>query len=201
VSPGGRDGERDARTFDTMFRALGNLPCQVVLIPGKHDAPERAFLAASVSREWVERQLHAIHGTFAITQHIAAAGFGGAITDSERETEQALRYPAWEVLYRLGFLRELDQPLLLVFHHPPAEMKAIDVVDGKHVGSAAITELIGTWRPKVAVVAGESPGRETYGDTTVISSGRFDQGHYAVFDARSGRTVELKTLGGQPVAR
>jgi Icc-related predicted phosphoesterase len=200
VSPGGRDREQDARTLDTMFHALGQLPSPVVLIPGEHDAPERAFLAASVSREWVERQLHAIHGAFAVVHNIATAGFGGAVTDSERETEQALRYPAWEVIYRLGFLRELEQPLLLVFHHPPAEMKAIDVVDGKHAGSPAVTELIGTWRPKVAVVAGETPGRETYGDTTVISSGRFDQGQYAVFDARSGRTVELRTLGGQPVA-
>jgi Icc-related predicted phosphoesterase len=201
AGPGERDRERDARTFDATFRALGTLPCPVVLIPGEHDAPERAFLAASVSREWVERQLHAVHGAFALVQHLAAAGFGGAITEGERETERVLRYPAWEVIYRMGFLRELDQQLLLVFHHPPAEMKAIDLVEGKHVGSAAVTELIGTWRPKVAVVAGESPGRETYGDTTVVSTGRFDQGHYALFDARSGRTVELKTVGGQPVAR
>ena len=48
----------------------------------------------------------------------------------------------------------------------PAEMKAIDLVEGKHVGSTVVTELIGTWRPKVAVVAGQTPGREEYGDTT-----------------------------------
>ncbi len=200
TGPGERQAERDAHTFDALFRTLADLACPAVVVPGEHDAPERAFLAASVSRQWIERQLHAIHGAFAVVHNFAAAGFGGAITEHERETEQALRYPSWEVLYRMAFLRELEQPLLLVFHHPPAEMKAIDVVDGRHVGQPAVTELIGTWRPKVAVVAGAEPGREEYGDTIVVSCGRLDQGHYAVFDARSGRTVEFKKVSGQPVA-
>ncbi len=201
TGPGDRQADRDARTFDALFRTLADLPCPAVVVPGEHDAPERAFLAASVSRLWVDRQLHAIHGAFALVHNFAAAGFGGAITEGERETEHALRYPSWEVLYRMAFLRQLEQPLLLVFHHPPAEMKAIDVVDGRHMGQPAVTELIGTWRPKVAVVAGMEPGREEYGDTIVVSCGRFDQGQYAVFDARSGRTVEFKKVGGQPVAR
>jgi Icc-related predicted phosphoesterase len=201
TGPGERQAERDARTFDALFRTLADLPGPVVIVPGEHDAPERAFLAASVSRLWVERQLHAIHGAFAVVRNFAVAGFGGAITERERETERALRYPSWEVLYRMAFLRELEQSLLLVFHHPPAEMKAIDLVDAQHIGQPAVTELIGTWRPKVAVVAGVEPGREEYGDTIVISCGRFDQGDYAVFDARSGRTVEFKKVSGQPVAR
>jgi hypothetical protein len=35
----------------------------------------------------------------------SVAGFGGRITDNDREIETALRYPGGEVTYRLGYAR------------------------------------------------------------------------------------------------
>ncbi len=121
------------------------------------------------------------------------AGFGGRTTDNERETETALRYPGWEVTYRLGFLGQLEQNLLLVFHNPTAETGDLDLVGGERMGSQTVNELIGTWRPKFAVVAGENQGREMYGSSVVVSPGRFDQGQYAVFDTHRGGDVHLRT--------
>jgi uncharacterized protein len=190
--------EEAATTFDAFFRALAALRCPTAIVPGEHDAPERLFLPAAVARTWTERGVHVVHGSFTFLDNLAVVGFGGLVTDNEREVERALGYPAWEMLYRMSFLSEIDQQLLMVFHHPPAKTKAADLIDGRHTGSLAITELIGTWRPKVAVVGGPTPAIEVFGDTLVISPGRFDQGDYAVFDPRSGRGFELRNARALP---
>jgi Icc-related predicted phosphoesterase len=185
--------EEMPRALHRALHTLAALPCAVAVLPGEFDAPERLVLPITTAQEWTERHLHCIHGMFMTVSDMAVAGFGGQVMTRERETETALRYPAWEVKYRTAFLSELDQPLILAAHHPPAEMRELDLVDGQHFGSPAITELIGTWRPRVAVVAGTRPGQEMYGSTVVVSPGRFDQGQYSVFDARRGRDALFHT--------
>jgi Icc-related predicted phosphoesterase len=133
---------------------------------------------------------------YATIGDLAVAGFGGRITERERETESALRYPGWEARYRMAFLTQVDQALLvMVFHNPPARVGNLDLVDGERVGNEEVTELIGTWSPRVAVVAGDRAGRELYGTTVVVSPGRLDRGEYAVFDPRRDRDVRFRSVG------
>jgi uncharacterized protein len=171
---------------------LAALPCPVAVVPGEQDAPEHRVLPILAAQQWIEHHLYCVHGMHAVVRELAIAGFGGAIVERERETETALRYPAWEARYRMAFVTQLDQPLLaLAFHHPPAQVRSLDLVDGVHAGSEEVTELIGTWNPRVAVVAGASPGSELYADTVVVSPGRLDRGEYAVVDTRGRRDVHF----------
>jgi Icc-related predicted phosphoesterase len=191
----GREGSTVARGLHRLLHGLAALPCAVAVVPGAADAPERRVLPVATAQEWTERNLHCVHGMLATIDDLAVAGFGGDITERERETEVALRYPAWELRYRMAFLNRVEQPLLLVHHHPPAQMHELDVVDGRHIGSQAVTEVVGTWRPRVVVVAGPRPAREMYASTVVVSPGRLDQGSYALFDAFHDRKVQFHTAG------
>jgi Icc-related predicted phosphoesterase len=193
----GRLGEHDeveARTLHRALHELAAMPCKVVVVPGEWDGPERRVLSIMAGQEWAEHHLSCIHGMHVADGELAFAGFGGRITEREREVEYALRYPGWEARYRVAFLAQLDQPLLvLVFHSPPARVRELDVVDGRPAGSETVTELIGTWSPKVAVVAGDRPGQQPHAATLVVSPGRLDRGEYAVFDPRHGREVRFLT--------
>lgn len=183
-----------ARALQTALHELAALPCGVAVVPGEHDAPERRVLPVMASQEWVEHHFFCLHGMGASLGELAVTGFGGRITARERETESALRYPGWEARYRMAFLTRVDQALLvMVFHTPPARVGELDMVDGRHMGSEDVTELIGTWGPKVAVVAGDRPGKHMYGTTVVMSPGRLDRGEYALFDPRRGRDVRFCT--------
>lgn len=193
-----RAGDR-ARGLHTAMHELAALPCAVAVVPGEHDAPERRVLPVLAGREWAEHHLYCVHGMGASTGDLAVAGFGGRITGCERETESALHYPGWEAGYRTAFLAQREQaPLVMVFHTPPARVHDVDLVDGMHVGSRDVTELIGTWSPPVAVVAGDLPSRQRYAATVVVSPGRLDRGEYAVFDPR-GRDVRFRSAA--PAAR
>ena len=120
--------------------------------------------------------------------------FGGRITEGERETETALHYPGWEVMYRMAFLSQLEQDLVLIFHHPLAQVHELDLVDHEHAGREVITELVGAWRPRVVVVAGARQAREMYGTTVVVSPGHLDQGQYTVFDTHRSMQAVFRTI-------
>ena len=80
------------------------------------------------------------------SDHVLFAGMGGEIVDdpdAEREEQQALRYPAWEVEYRLKVLRELahDYQKVFLFTTVPAH-KGL-----RRPGSEMLAELIKTYSP------------------------------------------------------
>lgn len=187
-APAGNETDR-AQQLHRVLVGLADAPCPVCVIPGENDAPERLVMPAATAEQWVARNLRSVHGSFALVGNTAVVGFGGAITDTGRDVDTRLSYPAWEAAYRLAFIRELDQRLVLVFHQPHAEAKEVDVVDGEHRGSRGVTALIGTWRPRLAVVGGVEQGREVYGDTVVVSPGAFSRGHYAVADENARNAV------------
>ncbi|HEV7679007.1 MAG TPA: hypothetical protein VGQ42_10610 [Candidatus Dormibacteraeota bacterium] len=189
----GGNGTAHDRTamLQRVLSGLADLPCTVAVVPGEHDAPERLVLQALVMSQWATRGLHCVHGMFTVAHELAVVGFGGRVRDDDgREVVSRLEYPGWEAEYRIAVANELDQRLLLVFHHPHAEAKQLDVVDGQHTGSRAVTEMIGTWRPRVAVVGGMVQGQEIYGDTMVVSPGAYSSGQYAVVDEHA-RDVAL----------
>src|SRR2546430_2481453 len=87
----GRAAEKGApQALHRVLRTLADLPCQVALVPGEQDVPERHVLPIATAQEWTERRLHCVHGMPLLMGQLAVAGFGGRITDHEREVEQAL---------------------------------------------------------------------------------------------------------------
>jgi hypothetical protein len=188
----GGDGDR-AAGYRAVFRELGRAGHQTFWVPGPGDAPVGDYLREAAGMETAYPFLHGVHGTVAFAPGtVLVAGFGGEVDDdpaAERDEVHRLRYPRWEVDYRLKLLgRELsehEQPILL-FATPPAH-KGLDAP-----GSEVLAELIVTHRARLVVCGGERRTM-TLGRTLVVAPGSLAQGHYAVADLQS-RTAELSEL-------
>ena len=161
-------------------------------IPGPNDAPLADFLREASNMEVVYPFLRGVHGTVALAPgSVLFAGMGGEIADDPdviRNEEAVVRYAGWEAEYRLKVVREFDEhQKVLLFSTPPAHK-------GIHqAGSETVAELINTYVPRVAIVAGEEPSEVRLGTTLVVCPGRFDQGQYAIVDYHD-LSVEAATL-------
>ena len=179
-----------------IFSALGEGGLPTFWVPGAADAPLSAYLRESYNMEIVHPHLHGVHGTFAIGPgRVLFAGMGGELVDEPEATrleDERLRYPAWELEYRLKTIRELrDYEKVFLFATQPAHK-------GLHgAGSEGLAVLINTYRPRLAVVPGDAVAETRLGTTLVVRSGRLDQGEYALIDLHD-LSVQPRTLGDQP---
>ncbi len=181
-------------TYRALFKALGEADTPAYWVPGPVDAPISEYMSESFNMEIAFPHLHGIHGTASVADgQVLFAGMGGEIVDdpdTPRVEEAMLRYPGWEAEYRLRLIAEFDQPLkILLFATRPAHK-------GLHEpGSEEVAELIKTYAPKVAIVAGEGASEERLGTSLVVCPGRLDLGVYSVIDIHSG-SVEVGELAG-----
>jgi Icc-related predicted phosphoesterase len=191
-------GDRDAReAYRAIFSLLGKARVQSFWVPGAHDAPIASYLRESYNTEMVFPFLHGIHGTIALSpDYLLLAGMGGEVVDDPdlaREEVDALRYPGWEVEYRLQVLRELshDYEKVFLFSTAPAH-KGLD-----QPGSEVLAELIKTHRPRAVVVsAGEGVRTELLARTLVVFPGSLAANEFAVVDVRE-RTARPVALSGR----
>jgi Icc-related predicted phosphoesterase len=174
--------------FRSVFQALGDLDVPTYWVPGPDDAPVGDYLSEAHHMEMVFPNLHGVHGTAAFTPdaHTVIAGLGGEISDDPRGARdeiEHLRYPRWEPEYQLKLLRELDEhQLVMAFATPPAHKGAA------HGGSEAVTELIGTYRPR-ALICGGGQMNETIGRTVVVAPGSLQDGKYAIVEVNQRDVV------------
>jgi Icc-related predicted phosphoesterase len=185
---GDQDGGRN------VLRALGHAQIPVYWVPGPGDAPVGRYLREAYNIEIPFPLLRGVHGTATATPDtgVVFAGMGGEISDDPnevREEDARMRYPRWEVEYRLKVLGELDyNELVMLFATPPAH-KGLS-----RPGSEAVAELVNTYRPRLVVSAGER-GVETLGKSVTVSPGDLGDGHYAIADLHR-RAAELEELAG-----
>jgi uncharacterized protein len=184
----------EQEAYRAVFRTFGPARIQTFWVPGAQDAPLAGYLRESYNAETVHPFLHGVHGVMALSSdHLVFAGMGGEIVDDpevQREEQVALRYPAWEVEYRLKVLRELAHDYLKVFLFTtvPAH-KGL-----QRPGSEVLAELIKTYSPRVAFVAGgEGVRQEMLANTLVVFPGRLACGEYAIVDIQD-RSVKPATL-------
>jgi uncharacterized protein len=168
-------------TYRAVFKALGRAERATFWVPGPTDAPLRDYLRESSNMETVYPHLHGVHGTVArAPDQLMFAGMGGEIVDdldAIRAEEALLRYPAWEAEYRLKVIREFKEyEKVFLFTTKPAH-KGL-----REPGSEALAELIKTFNPRVAIVAGEGVAEERLAKTLVVCPGRLDRGQYALID-------------------
>jgi len=181
-------------TYRAVFRTLGEAGLPTFWVPGPIDAPISDYLLESSNMEVAFPHLRGVHGSAASADgQVLFAGMGGEIVDdpsTPRVEEAILRYPGWEAEYRLKVIEEFDQPLkVLLFATRPMHK-------GLHeAGSEVVAEMINTYSPKIAIVAGEGATEERLGTTLVISPGRLDLGVYSVIDIHDG-SVEVGELTG-----
>ena len=187
--------ERKGDAYRAVFRALGESGFRGFWVPGPTDAPLHDYLRESYNIEIAFPLVRGVHGTVALGDaHVLFAGMGGEVVDDPntiRDEESVLRYAGWEAEYRLKVIREFDAPeKVFLFTTAPAHK-------GLHApGSEVIAELIKTYNPRFAIVAGEEPAQEELAKTLVVCPGRLDRGSYALIDLRA-RSVEAATLGVQ----
>ena len=159
-----------------VFRALAAARRPVFWVPGPDDAPVAAHLRAAHSIEVVHSDLDGVHGTAALAPgQVVVAGLAGEISDDPdepREEIERLRYPRWEAEYRLKLLREWPEHERVLLFHTHPEHKGLG-----RAGSDAIAELIGTFRPRVAVCGGD-PSSELLGRSLIVAPGRASDGQY-----------------------
>lgn len=190
-------GEHDAGPRH-VFRKLALAACPVFWVPGPGDVPVERYLQEASSIETAFTGVRGVHGTVASAPGgLLFAGFGGRVNDDlgqARDERERLSYPRWEAGYRLKVLGEFEyNELVLLFWTPPAH-KGLD-----RPGSEAVTELIGTYRPRVVVCAGER-GVEELGRSLVVAPGRIRDGHYAVVELHE-RTAMLQEVAASPAGR
>jgi Icc-related predicted phosphoesterase len=185
-------------TYRAIFRVLGEADRPAFWVPGPTDAPLRDYLRESYNMEIAFPFLRGVHGTAALGPgDVLFCGMGGEISDDPetmRDEEALVRYPAWEVEYRLKVIREFDpREQVFLFTTPPAHK-------GLHEpGSEVLAELIKTYNPRVAIIAGDEPAQEELARTLVVCPGRLDRGDYAVVDLRA-RSVKTGTVAAQASA-
>jgi Icc-related predicted phosphoesterase len=180
--------------FRAIFKSLGPARVPTYWVPGPGDAPFAHYLRESSNIETVYPFLHGVHGTATLARgYVLVAGMGGEIVDdpgAQRDEVETLRYPGWEADYRLKVLREFthEYEKVFLFATPPAHK-------GLHEpGSEVVAELIKTYDPRVALVAGgDGVRRELLGSTLVVLTGSLPLGEYAVVDVQ-GRKAEPAML-------
>jgi len=195
---GNLTGEADRpEDYRAIFKALGPPQVQTFWVPGPADVPLAHYLRESANIETVYPFLHGVHGAMALGRgpsgYLVFAGMGGEILDdpnTPRDEVGALRYPAWEVEYRLKVLRELahDYEKVFLFATRPAHKGR------QRPGSEVLAELIKTYDPRVALVAGggDGVGRELLGTTPVVYTGSLTKGDYAVVDIQDRKAEPAK---------
>jgi Icc-related predicted phosphoesterase len=186
------DGSETAHR--AVLKALGPARVHTFWVPGPLDAPVAAYLRESYNMETVFPFLHGVHGTLALSpDYVLFAGMGGEIVDhpdTRREEQETLRYPGWEVEYRLKVCQALthEYPKVFLFTTVPAH-KGLD-----QSGSEVLAELIKTYSPRVVLIAGgQGVRRELLATSLVVLPGSLARGEYALVDLQE-RTVESAKL-------
>jgi uncharacterized protein len=184
-----------ADTYREIFRTLGESGLRVFWLPGANDAPVRDYLREAHNMEIAFPLLRGVHGTAVQAPgQFVFSGMGGEILDDPdamRGEETLLRYPGWEVEYRLKGRNEFkERQKVFLFTTWPAHK-------GLHEpGSEVLAELIKTYKPRLVVVGREGASEMRIAKTLVISPGRMDQRQYALVDLRE-LTVEAVTPAEQ----
>ena len=169
--------------YRAIFKTLGPPRVETFWVPGPADAPLTHYLQESSNIETVYPFLHGVHGTVALgSGYVLFGGMGGEILDdpnTQRDEVGALRYPGWEVEYRLKVLREFSHEYEKVFL-----FATLAAHKGLHQpGSEVLAELIKTYNPRVTLMAGgDGVRQELLASTLVVLPGSLTRGQYAVVD-------------------
>jgi len=186
---------RDRDILHAFVDTISAFQGTVRIIPGHVDAPYNLFLEEILSRRHRYPHVLPIHHNFINTgRDFVLVGFGGEITEGDRDDEVLVRFPRWELEYWLDAVNHLPQEPVLLTHIPPLAER-IDLAEGEHVGNAFLRRLIEELKPIYAFCghAHAAQGMEEIGETMVINPGALTHGHYAILNTRK-ETVRFDTV-------
>ena len=155
-------------------------------VPGNMDIEETCV------RSLIDRKMN-IHKKIASIDNFDVVGFGGGQTpfDTPFEPSGEEIKESVELLYE----RMSSGPKAGVIHQPPKDT-GLDVVDGEHVGSGKVRELVDE-NDFDFILTGhihQSRGEDNVSDTLIVNPGPVKEGYYGLLEVDDGFSVELKSL-------
>lgn len=142
----------------------------------------------------LEKECISVHGKGNVLGDVGFYGYGGAKTPFNTPLE-----PTEDELQR-GLEKGFNEVSKVKFkiqltHIPPARTKMDLLYTGAHVGSEAVRKFIETKQPTVAISSHihEARGIDELGNTKLINSGRFPEGHCGVISI-NGQNVVTRVL-------
>lgn len=174
--------KEDLTFYRVFFQFLDELSIPAFVVPGNMDAPETRF------RKVCPRS-RLIHQTIA-EGPITLAGFGGELTEDEKEKIFVLQYPRQTVIDTMKEFTSTEITVL-VTHSPP--VSSLSVENGQEKGSQVVNYLVDLLRPNYLFCghAHTAQGAEWIKTTFAVNPGALKYGNYAVVE---GDAVEFGRL-------
>lgn len=188
------EGEQDIALYDMFYKALGEIQAPFVFIPGSLDAPLAQYMQIFNGASKKFKNLNQVHNSFIpLKEDYVLAGFGGLITEKEKDEKSTLKFARWQFEFGLNFLKHFPKKKILLLHMPP--VSNLDLDGGNHIGSRIINEAIESIQPEYVICghATNSKGAQQIGRSLVINPGGLKDGNYAVLDTALAK-AEFKTL-------
>lgn len=158
----------------------------VQAVPGNMDPEEKCV------RKLIDHRIN-LHKNIASAGNFEAVGFGGGKTPfgTPFEPEGSEIRDAVDMLYK----RMTSDTKVAVIHQPPKDTK-LDLVDGDHVGSEEVKQLIDEKDFDLFLTGHihEARGRQKLEDTLAVNPGPVMDGYYAIADIGQEVQLEMKQL-------
>ncbi len=186
--------EKNVQLYRTFYQTAKDIHLPFFTIPGNVDSPLPQYIKIGWEQMKQNRNLHMIHSNlYIMNDEVAVSGFGGEVTEKEKEDFFVLQFPRWEIEFGLSFLSSFSHSKIVLAHTPP--IGTLDIDDGRHKGSNVINDLIQSFRP-LWVFCGHAHGargNELIGECMVVNPGALKNGFYALVDTEE-KKVKLKTV-------
>jgi Icc-related predicted phosphoesterase len=183
----------DLRQYKQFSALVDSLGIPVLVVPGHLDAPEERYFLFMQQSAFQSDNLILLHENIYKVGAYIFTGFGGLITDQDKEDYFLLQYPRRECQFGTRRMHFLNPPRILLFHTPP--VSTLDVDNGTHRGNAFVNEIIQAVSPSFLFCGHvtQSPGIEEIGSTLVVNPGALAEGRFALLNTKD-RSVQLLTL-------
>ena len=189
------EAAEDLNLYETFYSSMDELWVPTYVVPGNMDAPFSRYAKVAEEASQNRSRLRFAHQrVLPLGQEFSLFGFGGELTEIERDDFFVLRLPECEVRYAALRAVEADRPVVILTHTPPVGA-AVDLDSGAHKGSVVVNRLIDMLAPAFLFCghAHRAQATEELGGTTIVNPGALKYGHYAFVDTTLEK-VELETL-------
>ena len=184
----------EIESYKLFYSCLDQLGVPVCVVPGNMDAPEERYFNMTnlFGREY--KNFHLVHQGVWENEGFSVMGFGGEITDKEKENYFVLQYPKMEFenfwTKFIGY--KTDKIKIFILHIPP--VSKLDLINGGHKGSNAVNQMIEKLKPDFIFCghAHDAQGHESFGGTLGINPGTLKKSNMAIVETDSKKVDFVK---------
>ncbi len=168
---------------------MGNV--KIFAVPGNHDSKD--------IRDALSIYGLNIHEDWKIVDGIGIIGFGGAKTPFDTPFEPEDIEMEESIVKSYNEIQDSDEEvdkIIILAHNPPYNTKCDKLVDGKHVGSKKLRQIIERLEPDV-VIGGhihEAAAVDKIGKTIVMNPGPLAHRKYGIVDIDDDGNIETRLL-------